>query len=73
MIDLGKKLEAKIDKLQETLSQEIVDVRIKETEMQNTVTEIKKLTRRNQQQNTEGRGMTKQGRRQTSGKSLEAT
>ena len=37
----GKKLEAKIDKLQETLSQEIVDVRIKETEMQNTVTEIK--------------------------------
>ena len=41
MIDLGKKLEAKIDKLQETLSQEIVDVRIKETEMQNTVTEIK--------------------------------
>ena len=37
----GKKLEAKIDKLQETLSQEILDVRIKETEMQNTVTEIK--------------------------------
>ena len=40
--DLGNKLEAKTDKLQETLSKEIEDLRIKQAEMQNTVTEIKK-------------------------------
>ena len=40
--DLGNKLEAEIDKLQETLSKEIQDLRIKQAEMQNTVTEIKK-------------------------------
>ena len=39
--DLGNKLEAKIDKLQETLSKDIQDVRIKQLEMQNTITEIK--------------------------------
>ena len=39
--DLGNKLEAKIDKLQETFSKEIQDLRIKQTAMQNTVTEIK--------------------------------
>ena len=38
--DLGNKLEAKIDKLQETLSKEIEDLRIKQAEMQNTITEI---------------------------------
>ena len=39
----GKKLVAKIDKLQETLSKEIVDLRIKEAEMQNTITDTKNL------------------------------
>ena len=40
--DLGNKLEAKIDKLQETVSKEIQDLRIKQAERQNTITEIKK-------------------------------
>ena len=39
--DLGNKLEAKIDKFQETLSKEIQDVSIKQAEMQNTINEIK--------------------------------
>ena len=39
--DTGNKLEAKIDKLQEILSKEIQDLRIKQTEMQNAITEIK--------------------------------
>ena len=45
--DLGNKLEAKIDKLQKTMSKEIQDLRIKQAEMQNT---IKKLIRSKQQQ-----------------------
>ena len=40
--DLGNKLEAKRDKLQETLSKEIGDLRIKQAEMQNIITEILK-------------------------------
>ena len=39
--DIGNKLEAKIDKLQETLSLEIQDLRIKQAELQNKITEIK--------------------------------
>ena len=39
--DLGNKLEEKTDKLQETLSKEIEDIKIKQAEMQNTITEIK--------------------------------
>ena len=39
--DLGNKVEAKIDKLQEILSKEIEDLWIKLAEMQNTITEIK--------------------------------
>ena len=39
--DLGNKLEAKNDNLQETLNKEIEDVRINKAEMQNTITEIK--------------------------------
>ena len=39
--DLGNKLEAKIDKLQETLSKAIEDLRIKQAELHNTITEIK--------------------------------
>ena len=41
--DLGDKLEAKIDKLQETLSKQIQHLRIKQAEMPNTITEIKKI------------------------------
>ena len=41
--DLGNKLEAKTDKLQETLSKEREGLSIKEAEMQNTITETKKI------------------------------
>ena len=49
--DPGNKLETKIDKLQETLNKEREDLKIKQAEMQNIVTN-KKFTRRNQEQNT---------------------
>ena len=39
--DLGNKLEAKIDKLETLSKKKIVDLRIKQEEMQNTITEIK--------------------------------
>ena len=39
--DLRDKLEAMIDELQETLCKEIQDLKIKQAEMQNTITEIK--------------------------------
>ena len=39
--DLGNKLEAKTDKLQDTTNKEIVDLKIKKGEMQNTISEIK--------------------------------
>ena len=41
MQDIGNKLEAKMDNLQETLSKEIQDIKLNQEEMQNTVTEIK--------------------------------
>ena len=41
MQDNGNKLEAKTDNLQQTLSKEIQDLKLKQAEMQNTVTEIK--------------------------------
>ena len=41
--DFGIRLEAKIDKLQETLNKEIEDLKIKQAEMQNTITEINSL------------------------------
>ena len=41
MQDIGNKLEAKMDNLQETLTKEIQDIKLKQEEMQNTVTEIK--------------------------------
>ena len=53
MQDTGNKLEANSDNLQETLSKEIQDLKLKQVEMQNTITEIKKFIRSNQQQNTE--------------------
>ena len=41
MQDIGNKLEAKMNNLQETLSKEIQDIQLKQEEMQNTITEIK--------------------------------
>ena len=41
MQDIGNKLEAKMDNLQETLSKEIQDIKLKQEEMQNIITEIK--------------------------------
>ena len=55
MQDIGNKLEAKMDNLQETLSKEIQDVKLKQEEMQYTIAEIKKFTRSSQHQNTGGR------------------
>ena len=40
MQDIGNKLEAKMDNLQETLSKEIQDRKLEQEEMQNTITEI---------------------------------
>ena len=44
MQDIGNKLEAKMDNLQETLSKEVQDIKLKQEEMQNTITEVKKIT-----------------------------
>ena len=44
MQDIGNKLEAKMNNLQETLSKEIQDIELKQEEMQNTITEITSLT-----------------------------
>ena len=41
MQDIGNKLEAKMENLQETLSKEIQDIKLKQEEMQKTITEIK--------------------------------
>ena len=41
MQDIGNKLEAKMDNFQETLSKEIQDIKLKQEEMQNSITEIK--------------------------------
>uniref|UniRef100_A0A8D1T019 L1 transposable element RRM domain-containing protein n=1 Tax=Sus scrofa TaxID=9823 RepID=A0A8D1T019_PIG len=41
MQDIGNKLEAKMDNLQETLTKEIQDIKLKQEEMQNTITERK--------------------------------
>ena len=42
MQDIGNKLEAKMDNFgQETLTKEIQDIKLKQEEMQNTITEIK--------------------------------
>ena len=41
MQDIGNKLEAKVDNLQETLSKEIQEIKLKQEDMQNTITEIK--------------------------------
>ena len=46
MQDIGDKLEAKMDKLQETLTKEIQDIKLKQEETQNTIIEIKTGGRR---------------------------
>ena len=42
MQDIGNKLEAKMDNLQETLTKEIQDIKLKQEEMQNTKKKKKK-------------------------------
>ena len=39
MQDIGNKLEAKMDNLQEILTKEIQDIKLKQEEMQSTITE----------------------------------
>ena len=65
--DTGNKLEAKMDNLLETMSKEIQDIQLKQEEIQNTITEIKKFIRSSQQQHTEGRRTNKRGGGQTRG------
>ena len=44
MQDIGNKLEAKMDNLQETLTKGMIrDIKLKQEEVQNTITEIKNL------------------------------
>ena len=45
--DLGKRMEAKIEKMQETFNKDLEKLKNKQTEMNNTITEMKN-TRRNQ-------------------------
>ena len=59
------KLENRMDKMQEafntvnTITKDIEEIKNKQTEMNNTVTEIKKYSRRKQYQNNWGRGLDK--------------
>ena len=41
MQDIGNKLQAKTNNLQETLTKDIQDIKLKQEDMQNTITEIK--------------------------------
>ena len=41
MQDISNKLEAKIENLQQALSKEIQDLKLKQAEMQSTITEMK--------------------------------
>ena len=43
MQGISNKLEAKVDNLQETLSKEIQEIKLKREDMQNTITEINSL------------------------------
>lgn len=43
MQDIGNKLEAKMDNLQEALSKEILEIKLKQEETKNKVTEMKLL------------------------------
>ena len=67
MQGIGNRWEAKTDNLQESLSKEIRNLRLKQAEMKNTITEIKIFTRSIQQQNTGGRRMKKPGGGEISG------
>ena len=46
--DLGKRMEAKNKKKQEMFNKDLEELKNKQTEMNNTITEIKKFTGRNQ-------------------------
>ena len=45
--DLGKRMEAKIEKMQEMINKDLEELKNKQTEMNNTITEMN-YTRRNQ-------------------------
>ena len=49
--DLGKRMETKIEKMQEMFNKDLEELKNKQTEMNNKITEVKKYTRRNQEQN----------------------
>ena len=66
MQDIGNKLEAKMDNLQEKLSKEIQYIKLMQEEMKNTITN-KKFIRSSQQQNTGGRRTNNRGGGQISG------
>ena len=55
MQDVGHKLEAKTDNLQETLTKEIQDRKREQEEMQNTIPEIKNFISSSQEQNIRSR------------------
>ena len=59
MQDIGNKLEAKINNLQQIMRKEIQDVKLKQEGMQNRITEMKKFIRSNQQETTVGRRTSK--------------
>ena len=65
--DIGNKLEARIDKLQETLSKEIQNLRIKQAEMQKYNNWNKEFIRSNQKQIMGGKRMNKWGGGEASG------
>ena len=46
--DLGERMETKIEKMQEMFNKDLGELENKPTEMNNTITEMKKYTRRNQ-------------------------
>ena len=46
MIDLGKRMEAQTEKIQDMFNKEL-DLKNKQTDINNTITEMKKYTRRN--------------------------
>ena len=51
--DLGKRMEAQTEKIQEMFNKELGDIKNKETELKNTITEMKNTLERNNSKITE--------------------
>ena len=51
IVKMTKNLENKMEKMQETINNNLEELKNKHTETNNTITEIKKHPRRNQEQN----------------------